>query len=437
MWSLPSVVRGSAKSLGVDQKLDFSAGYPLKGFTRTGLLLFDTIRQIWSLVSKVNRVRMKYPDALVTCIVLSSICIICSIFGIAHLFKQINNFYYEVLGEIEDFRKLSSDAWNDIMEYEMKYDPNTGYVRSKKHKRESERREYINTYSSATDGDAGKTQYNIDAGGQTYSSAVSSSSSFIPKNRNSQSKPPSNHETWRKHGIGVAMHLSRSKLNKECEPGPMGPMGDPGEPGANGMPGIDGRNGAPGKFLGVMQDLLECIQCPMGPRGQPGLTGAPGVQGLRGDKGATGKPGSDGIVGLRGSIGSPGPSGAPGPVGHPGLPGQTGTTHPRLPGPKGPSGPHGAPGKQGIPGISQGMGAIGQPGPSGLAGLPGEPGEDGPPGEIGEVGEPGSDSLYCPCPPRSFDAAITSSRTEYAYAEPNRELGGEFHLPSVYHHKNF
>ena len=67
-------------------------------------------------------------------------------------------------------------------------------------------------------------------------------------------------------------------------------------------------------------------------------------------------------------------------------------------GPRGPSGREGPPGPPGLVSAEKGV-----PGQDGTPGSDGPEGEEGAPGE---VGSPGMDSGYCPCPPRTEEAAI-------------------------------
>ncbi|VDO50559.1 unnamed protein product [Haemonchus placei] len=185
-----------------------------------------------------------------------------------------------------------------------------------------------------------------------------------------------------------------------CPRGPPGPPGHAGIPGEDGIPGIPGHPGGPG--VSAYSSLLSnCIQCPAGPPGPRGPDGEPGPEGIPGLPGMDGRESLEGPVGPPGRPGPRGPDGNRGSPGRDGQPGEPGTRTTNYPGPEGPPGPQGPPGPDGQDGNNYGNGAPGPAGPPGRPGNPGRSGLPGVPGQPGSTGTHGSDSHYCPCPPKS------------------------------------
>uniref|UniRef100_A0A1I7YPZ7 Col_cuticle_N domain-containing protein n=2 Tax=Steinernema glaseri TaxID=37863 RepID=A0A1I7YPZ7_9BILA len=45
----------------------------------------------------------------------SGLLIVASLFVMASLFNEVNDMYYEVIADVEDFKALANDAWKDMM----------------------------------------------------------------------------------------------------------------------------------------------------------------------------------------------------------------------------------------------------------------------------------------------------------------------------------
>lgn len=210
-------------------------------------------------------------------------------------------------------------------------------------------------------------------------------------------------------------HCNCAPQASNCPAGPPGPPGGKGEDGEPGPPGNPGKRGNDGISVSGGGGAGGCIKCPIGPPGPAGPEGPPGPAG---QDGSPGKDATGYVASLPGPPGPPGDAGAPGTNGEPGPPGgpgADGTVGKGLPGPAGQAGPQGPPGPAGADGGVGGEPNPGPPGPAGLPGNPGPAGSDGPPGEPGVAGEPGSDAAYCPCPPRTSVLAVkkrASSRHE-------------------------
>ncbi|KHN84589.1 Cuticle collagen sqt-1 [Toxocara canis] len=160
---------------------------------------------------------------------------------------------------------------------------------------------------------------------------------------------------------------------KKCPSGPMGPQGDPGLPGELALNGFDGRPGQDGiRFVVTPTDRGSCTKCPMGPPGPPGPTGPIGPPGPNGQAGAAATGSEQGPEGPPGPSGDVGPPGEAGPIGPYGSRGASRTRYGGSRGPKGPPGPPGPAGRQGP------VGPVGQMGPQGPTGPPGPQGQQGP-----------------------------------------------------------
>lgn len=61
---------------------------------------------------------------------------------------------------------------------------------------------------------------------------------------------------------------------------------------------------------------------------------------------------------------------------------------------------------------------LGPPGPPGPPGAPGLHGQNGQHGKDGSAGTPGGDAAYCPCPPRSGEAAVHQAPQTVASPAP-------------------
>ncbi|MCP9258410.1 Nematode cuticle collagen domain protein [Dirofilaria immitis] len=272
----------------------------------------------------------------------SGLVIITSLIIVGVLFQDINNFYYEVLDDMDEFKTLANDAWDEII--------NVNVATSFK----KEPHAFL----------------------------------FGLKPR-------------QKRNVICACALRPI----DCPPGPVGPPGDPGLPGEPGEPGLDGKPGPNGIAISTGVDTRGgCIACPPGPVGPPGpigQAGPPGPDGLPGAPGDT-SVGQPGPPGEPGDVGAPG---LPGKEGLPGAPGSPGVQVHSTPGPKGEPGPMGPAGEPGPPGENAGVGPMGPPGPAGPQGEPGSAGIPGQAGEPGGPGVPGGDAAYCPCPPRSTRTA--------------------------------
>uniref|UniRef100_A0A0R3S5B0 Col_cuticle_N domain-containing protein n=1 Tax=Elaeophora elaphi TaxID=1147741 RepID=A0A0R3S5B0_9BILA len=274
--------------------------------------------------------------------VASGLVIITSLIVVGKLFQDINSFYYEVLDDMDEFKTLANDAWDEIMSVHV----NRKIAKAKKE-------------------------------------PLTILFGIKPRQK-------------RRAVCACALQA----IN--CPPGLPGPPGDSGLPGEPGERGLDGKPGPNGIAISTsIQTRGGCIACPPGPPGPPGLTGQPGQPGPPGMPGRSSTDGGVGQPGLPGQPGDAGRPGAPGKEGLPGTPGMPGVQGRGAPGPKGAPGPIGPMGSPGEPGEIAGPGPIGPPGPPGPHGQPGTAGTPGQPGEPGASGVPGGDAAYCPCPPRS------------------------------------
>ncbi|VDK32019.1 unnamed protein product, partial [Gongylonema pulchrum] len=261
----------------------------------------------------------------------------------ATLFQNINSLYYEILGDMDDFKTIANDAWSEIMNFQV--------MRGRRFPDRSAKftfTEYLQSKRVQRQAPGGYKE-----GGATYAGGVAA--------------PPA--------------QCACAAQPNNCPPGPPGPPGMPGTPGSDGEPGQPGNPGVNGidiEYAPQLGEYKTCITCPAGPPGPPGQVGPPGMQG---PPGLPGQPGPDGVVGPAGPpgpAGDEGQPGSPGPIGPPGPPGAPATVLYGTPGPKGPAGP---PGPAGAPG---GDGIPGQPGPMGPPGQYGPPGNDGYPGTDGQ-----------------------------------------------------
>ncbi|VDM47710.1 unnamed protein product [Toxocara canis] len=234
----------------------------------------------------------------------NGIAIFVSLVVYGAIINDLNTLYVEVIGDVDEFKMLANDAWNEIMSVHGLN--REAYVNSEKVLFGSpisrEKRQYVDDCECAA-------------------------------------RP------------------------KKCPSGPMGPQGDPGLPGELALNGFDGRPGQDGiRFVVTPTDRGSCTKCPMGPPGPPGPTGPIGPPGPNGQAGAAatgseqgpeGPPGEAGPIGPYGSRGASRTryGGSRGPKGPPGPPGPAGRQGPVGPvgqmGPQGPTGPPGPQGQQG------------------------------------------------------------------------------------------
>lgn len=291
----------------------------------------------------------------------SGLVIIVSLIIAGILLQDINSFYYEVLDDMDEFKVLANDAWDEIMSV------------------------HVN-----------------------HNSPISKKESIAFL---FGSKP----RQKRRAICACALQAVN------CPPGPPGPPGDVGLPGEPGENGKDGKPGPNGIAISTGEKTRGgCIACPPGPPGPPGPAGQAGPPG---PAGIPGRPSNGGGIGQPGPPGQPGDvgrAGLPGKEGLPGAPGLPGIQGRGTPGPKGAPGPIGPAGNAGAPGESAGPGPVGPPGPPGPHGQPGIAGTPGQPGEPGAPGVPGSDAAYCPCPPRSAKTAAIHEM-EPSYRNYNEE----------------
>ncbi|VDO56970.1 unnamed protein product [Onchocerca flexuosa] len=49
----------------------------------------------------------------------SGLVIVTSLIIVGILFQNINNFYYEILGDMDEFKVLANDAWDEMMSVNM------------------------------------------------------------------------------------------------------------------------------------------------------------------------------------------------------------------------------------------------------------------------------------------------------------------------------
>ncbi|VDM99601.1 unnamed protein product, partial [Onchocerca ochengi] len=193
--------------------------------------------------------------------VASGLVIATSLIIVGILFQDINNFYYEVLDDMDEFKVLANDAWDEIMNVNM------------------------------------------------ASAVKKQPQAFVFDFKRRQK---------RRAICACALQPLR------CPPGPVGPPGDPGLPGEPGERGLDGKPGAPGIAVSTSIDTRGgCIACPPGPVGPPGLPGQAGLPGPAGTPGKPGIDGmgQPGPPGEPGDVGAPGLPGKQGPPGVPGSPG--------------------------------------------------------------------------------------------------------------------
>ncbi|VDM98908.1 unnamed protein product [Thelazia callipaeda] len=282
----------------------------------------------------------------------SGLVIISSLVIVGVLFQSINSFYYEVLDDMNEFKTLANDAWDEIMSVQIAHRP------------------------VITEKDSFTTLIGL-------------------KSRQKRSS---------------ICACALKAVN--CPAGPPGLPGEPGEAGEPGERGLDGKRGLDGISVSTGVDTRGgCIICPSGPPGEPGSVGPMGEPGPPGKPGQNGDPSS---AGLPGQPGPPGDMGLPGPPGRAGEPGTPAIMGRGQPGAKGLPGSIGAPGDAGAPGVPGSIGPIGPPGPEGPEGEPGIPGTPGVSGLPGQPGLPGTDAAYCPCPPRSSKAlGVNADPTSY------------------------
>ncbi|VDK52705.1 unnamed protein product [Anisakis simplex] len=293
----------------------------------------------------------------------TSLVVLASIVAIIHLFGQINSFYFEILEEMDQFKLMANDAWDNMMEMnrlrvsDFDIEPMSeeqtedSIVREKRH---NMNQEAWNTRMRA------RKSWRASSGGVPRQQRVAAARGYNDGSSGRYSSRDAAVEQTSSAQVNNAPEQSNS-APMQCPPGPPGPPGIPGSAGDAGERGLDGRPGLSGVAVAVNGGVNGCIKCPAGPPGLPGSLGPPGLAG---------------------------PAGA------------SGTRGVALPGPKGPPGPQGPVGQPGAPASASVLDAQGPPGPMGIAGKPGLAGNRGAPGADGLAGEPGADSEYCPCPKR-------------------------------------
>ncbi|EYC16440.1 hypothetical protein Y032_0033g2663 [Ancylostoma ceylanicum] len=157
-----------------------------------------------------------------------------SILAVLYLFNDINNFYYDAIEELSDFRDLANSAWHEMR-------PSYEQVRDRR---------------AAVFG--------------------------ISRQRRQFTYPP---------------HCNCGPSPLNCPPGPPGPPGEPGIPGQDGKPGLPGKRGHDGIKIGGGSGPAGCIPCPVGPPGPPGNDGPPGPAGPMGPPGQAARGGGQGPPG--------------------------------------------------------------------------------------------------------------------------------------------
>ncbi|WKY08762.1 hypothetical protein Q1695_007909 [Nippostrongylus brasiliensis] len=340
---------------------------------------------------------------LTVAVVAAAVGVLCCLVCATYIFSDLNDFYDEVIKDMDEFKELSSEAWNAVTELTVpekpvsKSDPFLPAImrfkrkvhklrrnRNKKHRKKNNLRGKPHArVGSVTNGNHGGYDVPVDSGVDS----------------------------------GTTEQCQCAAQQKRCPSGPPGLPGPRGKHGFNGKPGIPGTPAVGGGDFYEGGAQGGCIKCPHGPPGPRGFDGPPGNPGPPGSGGYAGE-----IDQHPGYFGPPGPPGDPGPMGLPGSPGRDGT--PGLdgtggyvgrpgPGPPGPPGPSGPPG---MPGIDAVRGQDGMPGSPGLPGLRGTPGEPGMPGTPGVEGGHGPDAVYCQCPPRSakHKKSLNKKRSKHA-----------------------
>ncbi|KAI6174793.1 Col-cuticle-N domain-containing protein [Aphelenchoides bicaudatus] len=310
----------------------------------------------------------KVATALTICI--STAAIITSLSFVFRMHAEISELYHDCMTDIEEFNKLTNDAWIEMMHM----------------------------------------QRNEQAPANVQKQPFESIFRF--------SRQASNQQQCN----------CPQQPNHNC---PKGPKGRPGANGVDGTPGASGNSGTQGVHGNKLGEMLygghNCIVCPAGPPGPPGSGGLPGSIGPAGSDGIDGKIGLNGLAGAPGEPGDVGPEGEKGPDGENGRDGEDGINYTSgVPGPKGEIGDAGAIGDAGEPG-PDGEVQVGDIGDVGAAGLQGLPGPKGNSGISGDVGQPGSDSFYCPCPPRNSHIVPDSAREDF---KPEADVE-EYKTPNI------
>uniref|UniRef100_A0A0K0D421 Col_cuticle_N domain-containing protein n=1 Tax=Angiostrongylus cantonensis TaxID=6313 RepID=A0A0K0D421_ANGCA len=276
----------------------------------------------------------------------TGIFIIATVASFGYIYSDINNFYYNALEDLNEFKILADDAWTKMLS------SNNQHTRFPR-----------------------QVHFNSDA-------VVSSS---IPV-------------------TGYRVY-NCEEIPDNCPPGPPGPQGIHGEPGDDGEIGQPGRNGNSDtscSYLGY--DTSRCILCLVGNRGPTGLDGPEGPAGVPGMDGTPGQSGQHGALGEPGCSGEAGENGEPGAVGKPGANGRNGQRGKGNPGPPGEPGLEGPPGNPGDNGDDGIPGADGEIGLKGYMGNFGRDAHDRDNRVRYEVAL-GQGLTYCPCPQRTSAGA--------------------------------
>ncbi|VDP14510.1 unnamed protein product [Soboliphyme baturini] len=282
-------------------------------------------------------------------------------------FMTVTRLRQDLLMDTKDIREIAQDVSNDIGDLRLKF--------------------YQSLYVSSADKEQLSRGKRNSFGYGNSGSSSGSHNDFFGIGSSSQVNPACN-----------------CKMENYCPRGAPGIRGTDGIDGTPGTPGEPGKPGLNGDET-VRLNHEGCLICPVGKPGPPGPVGPPGETGAKGDRGTRGKD----YFGLPrpGLPGKPGQPGIPGRPGRDGLRGRPGSDKIVRIGRRGEKGPQGYIGHQGPKGIPGEPGIIGPAGPSGKQGQmgpPGPPGEPGDPGPPGIEGKPGPDSLYCPCPARTYKA---------------------------------
>ncbi|GMS86736.1 hypothetical protein PENTCL1PPCAC_8911 [Pristionchus entomophagus] len=321
------------------------------------------------------------PCVLLGC----TLAITSSLFATVSILVDINRFQDDAFADMDEFRMLSNNAWDEMILATRQPVPASSSASSHPRSPRSSSSRSYGAPSVAPFDFVTNTRFSRENMGR-----VDDPFPFAPV-AFSTDRP-------------ACSKCSRHSGENLCEAGPRGPPGEPGEPGFDGLPGVDGLDG-PG-WMATMIQSLPCTRCPQGPPGEEGPPGYEGAQGPPGDEGMPGRRGSDGRPGLTGPVG---PAGQAGQDGAPGVRGRNGLPSIRYrgqPGKPGASGVQGGSGPPGLPGMPGPRGLTGESGQGGVRGRNGTAGADGAPGARGREGAPGRDAIYCPCPARGgFEAA--------------------------------
>ncbi|GMT15609.1 hypothetical protein PFISCL1PPCAC_6906, partial [Pristionchus fissidentatus] len=338
-----------------------------------------------------------------------TLAIVSSLFASASILLDINRFQGDAFADLEEFRSLSNNAWDEMVSTTRSFRPPPASS-------------IPSSSSTAPPRRSARSRRSYGAPSVAPFDFVTNNR-FSRQNEGDQMNDPFSFApiAFSNDRSACSRCASRASQNL-CEAGPRGPPGEPGEPGFDGLPGVNGQDGL--HWAATMIQALPCTRCPPGPPGDPGQMGFEGPRGPPGDAGYPGRQGAEGRPGLpgpTGAMGERGRDGAAGMRGRNGLPSIRYQGRPGAPGPTGIQGEMGPHGLQGMPGPRGPPGLAGQ---MGVEGRNGTHGADGTPGGRGAAGLPGRDAIYCPCPRRG-ELFVTQSSADVVESEPRDEYLGQ------------